>query len=108
MRLSGKLTLLSLLVLASLTVGCQTSCEDACEKLLECEDVESARISVEDCEGSCERQIAQYEKWQDTDKIHRLEDQRNCIDESSCQDIAQGICYDTELFPFDLQEQDSE
>lgn len=101
--LRGGLGGVGLVACVLLLGACRANCEDACEKLLECDEIESARVSVEDCEASCEREMAQYEKWRDTDKQHRLEAERDCIVDSVCAEIAEGACYDEELFPFEMK-----
>ncbi len=90
----------SLLVLctAVIATGCEPSCKNICEKLVECEDVETPRVSWVECTDSCEAQERLYEQWTDTVKREGFVDMKTCIDESECSDIADGECYDEDLY----------
>jgi hypothetical protein len=89
------------LVLSGALTSCKSSCSQACEKLLSCQEIENSRVSEDECESSCNAQESQYEVWDDVEKQDRFDQERQCIVDSTCADIADGACYDDELFPFD-------
>jgi hypothetical protein len=92
----------ALLLFASAVVaqGCQASCQKACEKLLSCDELSNARVDEDECESACETQQAQYDKWEDYQKQDAFDQERNCIVDSTCAQVADGACYDDELFAF--------
>ncbi len=93
--LSGSAALLVLLA-----AGCHPSCKEVCSKLLDCDEVESSRVSDEECRTACLRQEEQYEDWEDFQALDTHYEERSCIVDASCQDIADGGCYDEELYLF--------
>lgn len=98
MRPSGNLCVLVAL-LPVLALGCHPTCKKVCKTLLACEEVESSRINQEECEESCERQEALYEKeWEDTVLLDAFYAQNSCIVDSSCEEVAAGACYDPSLY----------
>ncbi len=88
---------LAILLLAS---ACRPSCEEVCDKLLACEEVESPRVSHAECEDSCTREEALYETWDDTHLLDALYDEMACVMDSPCADVAAGACYDEALFVY--------
>ncbi len=94
MLLSGS-ALALLLILAS---GCTPTCKQVCDKLLECEDVESYRVSEWECRDACEREENLYEDWEDLQALEQHHQERECIVDSECADIADGACFDEELY----------
>ena len=90
------LALLAPLVAALLT-GCEPTCEATCSKLLDCEDVDTPRLSLEECETSCKNTENLYEAWDDDGKRDALGDMKECILDEDCSDIADGVCYDQDL-----------
>ena len=89
-----RLLLFSVLFLAA----CGSPCERTCDKVLACEGLSSDRVSEQDCEESCKRQEILYELWEDEQKIEAFEEHKRCLISSSCDEIADGVCYDEELF----------
>lgn len=88
------------LVLGSLLLaGCDTSCTTACRAVLEC-DLDSDRVSTEECVESCQRQESLYELWEDDTKADAFAEHRSCLADSTCDELADGACYDPELFIF--------
>lgn len=63
-------------------------------------DVDSERVAFEECEASCLGQQALYETWEDARKQSAFEDHRRCLMDATCDDIADGVCYDPEVFVF--------
>jgi len=88
----------SALALLLLAPACRPSCEEVCEKLLACEEVESPRVSETECEDSCTREEALYETWEDERLLDALYDEMECIADSTCAEVAGGACYDEALF----------
>ena len=84
--------------------ACAPPCKQVCRKVLfDCGDLDSERVSLEECEESCNRQEALYEQWEDEEKADLFDDHKRCIASSSCDEIAVGECYEgfEELFVFD-------
>ncbi len=91
-----------------LAQGCAPSCERTCRKLLRCGNLESDRVSVQECEASCQSQISLYEGWQDERALDRAFDaHRTCLVRSTCDEIADGACYDERLYPVGLPVSDT-
>jgi len=79
-------------------IGCEPSCKKTCKKLLECDDIETARTEVEECQASCEIQQDLFDDWEATDERERFKELKQCIRTNECADIASGTCYDEELY----------
>ena len=90
----------SALLLLSLAAGCTPTCKEVCVKLLECDDVESPRVSEYECRDQCERAENLYEEWEDLQVLEQHYDERDCIMDMECSEIADGACYDEELYLF--------
>ena len=90
--------LLPLIALCTGAMGCDPSCQSVCEKLVECEDVDSPRVNWAECTESCEDQERLYEAWTDLDKREGFTELKTCIEDSECADIADGECYDADLY----------
>jgi hypothetical protein len=93
-------TLFPILVLCigAFGTGCEPSCTKICKKLVECEDVDSPRVSWMECAESCGEQERLYEEWTDTQKREDFSALKVCIRDSECSDIADGECYDEDLY----------
>jgi hypothetical protein len=89
---------LSLLLTAVLSTGCEPTCKATCEKLVECEDVDSPRLSWVECTEACEDQERLYEQWTDGAKKEGFSELKYCIEDAECSDIADGECYDSDLY----------
>ena len=87
-------------LLLTLAAGCTPTCKEVCVKLLECDDVESPRVSEWECRDACEREENLYEEWEDLRTLELHYDERDCIMDSECSEIADGACYDEELYLF--------
>lgn len=81
-----------------LAAGCEPTCKQTCDKLLECEEVETPRQAERDCQASCELQQQLYEDWEDTQARDALGELKACVRESECAAIADGACYDPDLY----------
>jgi hypothetical protein len=89
------------LLLAALA-GCAPTCEQSCKKLIDCALAESPRTALEECQEQCEAQQALYDSWTDDpeEKSDRLQEQRRCVKDATCEEIADGVCYDEALSSF--------
>ncbi len=99
-RPRAALALLGLLVLGA---GCEPTCRNTCEKLLDCEDttVDQPRVSLDECEDACEVQQALYaEDWENEQLRDGLADLKRCVRDEECDAIAEGACYDPDLYIF--------
>ena len=93
--------LVSVLLLSATSfalAGCEPTCKDTCRKLLECDEVDTPRVALEDCTASCTVQSELYEDWQDTQLRESFADLKQCVIDNECDTIADGVCYDEELF----------
>ncbi|MEL6346202.1 MAG: hypothetical protein AAFV53_24035 [Myxococcota bacterium] len=80
-------------------LGCEVTCEQACQKLVnECDTVETPLASELDCTESCIEQESLYVEWNDGQKTDAFVDYKNCVGERTCQQIADGECYDPLLY----------
>lgn len=80
--------------------GCHATCKQACKKLLDCDEVESSRVNLEECRASCSREEELYESWENTALEEALRDELDCITSSTCEELAAGACYDDDLYPY--------
>jgi len=89
-----------LLVLSSLSlVGCEPSCAKTCKKLISCDDIDTEVSEVEECEATCEVQQSVYDNWgEDSVEREAFGDLKRCINQSECDSIAAGECYDEEVY----------
>jgi hypothetical protein len=78
--------------------GCEPTCKQTCRTLLDCEEVSTARLDVDECAASCEIQEQLYEDWEDNQLRDAFGDLKTCIQEEECDAIADGACYDSDLF----------
>lgn len=93
---------LLLAVLLPLT-ACPPPCRQVCRKVLfDCE-LDTERVALEECELACETQDALYELWEDERLQKLFDDHRRCVGRSSCEELADGACYEgfEDLFVFD-------
>lgn len=98
--------LLPVTLLASLlfAAGCTPTCGQSCRKLLfRCGDLEYDELTLEECEESCNRQESLYQLQENDELLALVRDHRRCLATSSCEEIANDVCYDgfEVLYPFD-------
>ena len=95
----ARLGLLGLVAVAA--TGCDPSCQRVCRKLVtECDAVETPRLGPEDCEAWCNNQEALYDEWQDTELRADFTAYKQCVVGEECGAIADGVCYDEDLYAF--------
>lgn len=87
------------LVVLLFATACEPSCKSSCRKLLRC-DLGSSLSSVEDCEASCVFQERQYERDEADPRADALSAHKRCISRSRCDELAEGACYDEDVFIF--------
>lgn len=80
--------------------GCTPTCREACRKLDRCDLL--AGIDVEECRETCEadldnRQVAKRDD-DDPEPLKTFNAHRRCLGSSTCDDIADGVCFDDDLF----------
>lgn len=96
-RTSSLALALGLVALAS---GCTPSCERVCEKLVDCPDLDTTRMTALECQRSCEDQQSLLDRWTDAELRHAFDAELDCLGASSCEEIADGVCYDADLWAF--------
>jgi len=82
--------------------ACEPTCKDACQKALSC-DAGGSRVALTECRTSCQTQEALYDEWEDQAKADAFADHKRCIRGSTCEEIVDGACYDTEIFLFESE-----
>jgi hypothetical protein len=95
----------SLLPLLTLLAGCPPTCQQLCGKLNRCET--DPLVTIDECRLSCERELESYttlaKEEDDREPLKAFNQHRLCLGNHSCDEIADGVCYDEALFLFELQ-----
>jgi hypothetical protein len=81
-----------------LAASCEPSCEQTCEGLLACEETSTDRLALDDCTAACLVQERLYDDWEDQQLRDSFADYKHCVSEDSCESIAEGSCYDEDLY----------
>lgn len=89
-----------LAVLLGPGAGCTPRCQETCTKVLDC-GLESTRVARDECTLACQDQQRLYDDWEDQTKIDAFKEHRRCIRSATCEELAEGACYDPELFIVD-------
>ena len=89
-----------MILLFALLAGCTPTCEQVCDHVVECGNPGTERMSSEECTDACNRQDQLYQTWTDVNLRHSFEDAKRCLDEATCDDLADGACYDPEVWPY--------
>ena len=88
-----------MVILLALLTACDATCRQACSKLVDCQAVDNSGTHKDECQEACLAQNGLYEDdWEDETLTQAFNDQRNCIRDSTCDDIAAGECYDETLW----------
>ena len=86
------------LLLLALT-ACDATCRQACQKMVDCAEVDTTGNVDAECREACLTQELLYdEQWENDVLTEAFSDQRNCVRDNTCEDIAGGVCYDEELW----------
>lgn len=80
--------------------GCKSTCQDVCDKLVECDGLPTDRMSSAECEDSCKSQAALYDDWADVQKQDALQAELDCLGDATCDDVAAGTCYDEAIWDY--------
>lgn len=80
--------------------GCTPTCEQVCDKLVACDDVGTERMGSAECQESCTQQKELLDHWNDGQKQDKFDDELTCLYDSECGDVADGVCYDADLWSF--------
>lgn len=83
-----------------LAPGCTPSCEDVCQKLVACGNEGTERMSETECKESCQQQERLYEEWEDEQLRDAFDAELKCLDDSTCEELADGVCYDEDLWSY--------
>lgn len=98
--LARALPLLALLLAVPLA-GCQATCRNVCDKLVEeCDLVWDQQYNSEDCRIQCEQQEEHYED--DPDATEAFEGHLQCLLQTGCDELEDdpGVCRDGEIYIF--------
>lgn len=96
---TGTVALLAFGASLLLLAGCEPNCKRTCKKLLSCEETDTPRVSLEECQASCEDQEVLYEEtWDDPELADAFTDYKKCVRAEECDAIADGVCYDDRLY----------
>lgn len=87
-------------LLISLLSGCTPTCQDVCTKLVACDGLSTERMTEGECDEQCTLQQTRYETWDDSQKRDAFDDELTCLYSSTCDEVADGVCYDEEVFSF--------
>jgi hypothetical protein len=92
-------------VLAVVLLGvgaCNPPCKRTCRKVLACGNLDTDRLALGACVEDCIAQENLYDTWKDKEKQALFVDHKQCLVQSSCEEIDEGVCYDgyEELFTF--------
>ena len=66
----------------------------------DCTDLNTERMTPYECQASCDQQTALLAAWTDGQKRDAFDAELRCLDSSTCDDIAGGVCYDQDVWSF--------
>lgn len=81
-------------------IGCTPTCDQTCQKLIRCDVIDADAVNEDVCEQDCANLENLYDYWDDQQLVSQMQETRRCIGESTCEDIADGVCYEQDLYPF--------
>ena len=82
-------------------LGCTATCEQACNSLLTCEEegaFSAPSMNLDECQSACAAQENVYSSWDDVEKQQSFDDLKDCIVASECSELAEGVCYDENVY----------
>lgn len=100
MPLLNKIGALSLVFSLLLSGGCTPTCEQTCKKLMRCDELATDGLDADRCEEYCRDEEDLFKQWDDTQLQEALDEEKRCIDEQTCEAIADGACYDERLYSY--------
>ena len=89
-----------MLIGAVFAPGCTPRCQESCVKVLDC-GLESTRVARDECVRSCQLVQDLYSRWEDEAKEEAFKEHKRCVREATCEELADGVCFDEDLFVFD-------
>ena len=87
-------------ILLAFASGCTPTCNQVCDRLTAREQIEPDNLYSPLCEESCLTQDTLYRDWEDTQLQQAFDEQRRCVMDSTCEQLADGACYDPQLSSF--------
>ena len=75
--------------------SCTVTCEDVCVSLASCDEISQENSNTLDCTSAC---LSQQEQAQNNGQEQEFNALKSCIQTNSCADIAEGVCYDENLY----------
>ena len=91
------------LLLGAMLPGCTPNCETVCKTLHGCPALDLQSTPEAECVLNCQLQENAYEKQQEDEDTGFLEDfetLKTCIVDSTCPALAEGACYDSDLYSY--------
>jgi hypothetical protein len=88
------------MIFVALLLACTPTCEEACRKLVECENPGTELLGVDACEEQCREQRDLYAEWDDQQLIDAFDDSLSCYTETSCDSLASGACYNEAIWSY--------
>jgi len=79
-------------------LACAPTCERTCKKILSCENIDAPSMNIDECTSACSAQQNVYEGWDDAQKIEAFDDLKSCIVAEECDTVADGFCYDEDVY----------
>lgn len=103
--MSVRTILLALVILP--IAACAPPCKQICRKVLFDCSLDSERVALQECEDSCTLQENLYNQWENRELAELFDDHKRCIGRASCEELAEGVCYEgyEELFVFDPEKE---
>ncbi|MEO0599873.1 MAG: hypothetical protein AAF211_00460 [Myxococcota bacterium] len=93
---------MTLFALLAIVLGCAPTCDQVCRKTLFDCDLSTERVALATCIDQCDRQRTLYEdQWENDQLAQAFDDHRRCLMRESCEAIADGECFDEDLFVTD-------
>lgn len=86
------------LVALGTLAGCPPTCGQLCGKFERC--ALTGEVRRAECEESCARELTAYRDDDDKTLLRRFDDHRRCVGGASCDELADGACYDEVLYPY--------
>lgn len=81
-----------------MAAGCEPTCKQTCRKLLKCDGLDADVEAIDACEASCVFQEQSYEQADEDPRREDFAEHKSCLREATCGEIADGVCYDEDLF----------
>jgi hypothetical protein len=86
------------MIFAILLWACSPDCDRTCQKLLTCDELEAPEMGEEECVSACNAQVNLYEDEEDEATQNALDDYKSCVIDSTCDELAAGVCYNEDIY----------